>query len=82
MTTIVPIIVVFTQYDRLVSKIEQEVLDDSELRMEDDEMEVYIRAKADATFEELCVAPFKTATEGSVLVHYVKVSSEFHQSVL
>ncbi|KIK56311.1 hypothetical protein GYMLUDRAFT_823231 [Collybiopsis luxurians FD-317 M1] len=65
----VPVIVVFTKYDLLISKLEKEAMDD----VDDEELENLVRQRADRIFEEACIQPLRAIT----CIHsYVKVSSK------
>jgi hypothetical protein len=49
----VPIVVVFTQFDKLVSHMEEN-LTDEEMDMSDEDISILCLQKADAEFEALC----------------------------
>ncbi|KZP27032.1 hypothetical protein FIBSPDRAFT_854364 [Athelia psychrophila] len=63
----VPIIVVFTKFDYLITKNMQDMVEnpanDNEKKkfaqMEDDEMETFARARAEQSLETLCVSPLR-----------------------
>ncbi|KAL0064121.1 hypothetical protein AAF712_008981 [Marasmius tenuissimus] len=62
----VPIIVVFTKYDELVSKLEEEI--DSELEedgddLDDDQFQQRVEERARSQFSEICVKPLKAITK-------------------
>ncbi|KIK56309.1 hypothetical protein GYMLUDRAFT_263785 [Collybiopsis luxurians FD-317 M1] len=63
----VPVIVVFTKYDLLISKLEMQATDD----VDDEEFKNFIRQKAENFFEETCVRPMRAITS---TCSYVKVS--------
>jgi hypothetical protein len=66
--SLVPVIVVFTKYDALVSKIDFEHDGDEDLTDED------LTGKADEEFERVCVVPLSNVCEGSTRPSFVKVS--------
>ena len=55
---LVPIVVVFTQFDQLISRME-EYLSDEELNLSDDEIGQLCLQKASAEFEKLCLEPLR-----------------------
>ncbi|KAK7029538.1 hypothetical protein VNI00_014415 [Paramarasmius palmivorus] len=57
----VPIIVVFTKYDGLISKLERETEDDDEL--DDEQFEAVIDSQAEEEFMRTCVTPLRAMTE-------------------
>ncbi|KAK1224299.1 hypothetical protein PQX77_012807 [Marasmius sp. AFHP31] len=68
----VPIIVVFTKYDELVSKLEEEM--DSELEeagdeadLDDDQFQQRVEERARNQFSEICVKPLKAITKNREL---------------
>ncbi|KAJ8517846.1 hypothetical protein ONZ45_g5007 [Pleurotus djamor] len=67
----IPIIVVFTKYDRLVRNIDYDMEDDDE-QPEDVRQKIVID-KADQTFQEDCIDPLHAISPGT---HYVKVSTQ------
>ncbi|KIK58824.1 hypothetical protein GYMLUDRAFT_45119 [Collybiopsis luxurians FD-317 M1] len=64
----VPVIVVFTKYDLLISKLEKEATDIED----DEELEKYVHQKAKEFLDETCVQPLKAITDTH---SYVEVST-------
>jgi hypothetical protein len=54
----VPVVVVFTQFDRLVSRMEEH-LTEEEMDKSDEDIEKLCLQKADAEFEKLCLEPLR-----------------------
>jgi hypothetical protein len=54
----VPIVVVFTQFDKLVSRMEEN-LTDEEMDMSDEDIDKLCLQKADAEFKTLCLEPLR-----------------------
>lgn len=65
-----PIIVVFTKFDQLVSRMEEN-LTEEEMDMSDEDINELCLGRADAEFENLCVGPLKKIN-GSL--RYAKIS--------
>ncbi|KAF7343564.1 Kinase-like protein [Mycena sanguinolenta] len=59
-----PVIIVFTQFDTLYSRMEEQ-LTDAECELSDEEIHALCLQRADAEFKEICVGPL-TAINGSV----------------
>ncbi|KAJ8094332.1 hypothetical protein PM082_006872 [Marasmius tenuissimus] len=75
----VPVIVVFTKYDQLVSKLEEEM--DTELEddgdqadLDDDQFQQRVEERARSQLSEICVKPLKTITKDRKLP-YLEVST-------
>ncbi|KAF5365800.1 hypothetical protein D9757_012661 [Collybiopsis confluens] len=66
----VPVIVVFTKFDLLVSKMEREATD---IEDEDDKLQLVIRQRAEEYFQEVCVRPLRRITSSHT---YAKVSKK------
>ena len=73
-----PIVVVFTQFDKLVSRKEED-LTDEEMDMSDEDVSQLCLQKADAEFEVLCLEPLRKVTPQ---LEYAKTSglTEFRRS--
>ncbi|KIK56303.1 hypothetical protein GYMLUDRAFT_248048 [Collybiopsis luxurians FD-317 M1] len=65
----VPVIVVFTKYDLLISKLEKMATDD----VDDEELEELVRHRAEVSFHETCVRPLMAITKAH---SYLKVSTK------
>ncbi|KAK7005435.1 hypothetical protein R3P38DRAFT_2556886, partial [Favolaschia claudopus] len=63
----VPLIVVFTQFDKLISLVEQE-LTDEEMDMDLEECELLVMTRGAAKFGEICLPPLKTFEH----IHYAR----------
>jgi len=72
--TQVPIVVVFTQFDQLISRME-EYLSDEELNLSDDEISQLCLQKANAEFEKSCVEPLRNVDSKLI---YAKTSVDNH----
>ena len=67
-----PVIVVFTKFDKMISRMEEE-LTDEELEETKDKIDSLCRERANTEFEKLCICPLKkvdrdlpsTGTSGS-----------------
>jgi len=77
----VPIVVVFTQFDKLVSRMEEH-LTDEEVDMSDEDIDKLCLQKADAEFEMLCLEPLRKvapqleyAKTSGLPDHFTSVSS-------
>lgn len=68
----VPIIVVFTQFDKLVNQIEFKMNKNELKRRTPEEARAYIEATADRSFEEICTHPLARLNNK---IHWAKVSS-------
>jgi hypothetical protein len=68
-----PLIIVFTKFDLLIRKVEEDFdIDDD---MDEEKMENAIREKAEEEFKRICLRPLQKLFEGSDLPTYTKVSS-------
>jgi hypothetical protein len=79
----VPIVVVFTQFDRLVTRMEEN-LTDEEMDMSDEDIDKLCLRKADAEFETLCLEPLRKvapqleyAKTSGLTNHIPRVSSPY-----
>jgi hypothetical protein len=72
----VPVIVVFTQYDKLLERIHR-TLDESPLvGLSSSAVKEFIKNKADAELKEICIGPLEKFA--GLDVPYAMVSSEYH----
>jgi hypothetical protein len=79
----VPVVVVFTQFDKLVSRMEEN-LTDEEMDMSDEDIDKLCLRKADAEFETLCLEPLRKvapqleyAKTSGLTDHIQRVSSPY-----
>jgi hypothetical protein len=55
----VPVVVVFTKYDKLIDRVDR-ILDESALEgLSDDEVKELVKQKAEAELREMCTKPFE-----------------------
>ena len=63
----VPIIVIFTKYDELISKLEEEIdskqENEEDLELDDDQFQHLVEEQARDRFSEICVKPLKAITK-------------------
>ncbi|KDQ52419.1 hypothetical protein JAAARDRAFT_40270 [Jaapia argillacea MUCL 33604] len=71
----VPLVVVFTKYDALITKMENELFD-SLGDVDDDELDQQVQQAAAAEFEKTCISPLKGICDplGITEPHFIKVS--------
>ncbi|KZP13644.1 hypothetical protein FIBSPDRAFT_897201 [Athelia psychrophila] len=78
-----PVVVVFTKFDYLVTHSMMEIMDDltdEELEMEDDKMEVLAHARAEKSFETICVRSLHQIGY-NILYTKVSVQPQYRQTL-
>jgi hypothetical protein len=75
LSTLVPLIIVFTKYDELVLREEMDFDESRRQGLSKEEISDHVRGKTTMAFTEECIAPLKTRLE-SQIPPYKEVSSE------
>lgn len=76
----VPIIAIFTKYDKLVNDAELDIDEECFTGLDDAGIAVFCRKAADTAFKELCITPFEAVVQQTV--PHVAVSSESYALLL
>jgi len=72
----VPVVVVFTKYDRFINRVNRTLDESSLVGLSSSAVKEFIKNKADAELKEICIGPLEKFA--GLDVPYATVSSEYH----